>query len=117
MSDDEVSEPMITLDGEFLAGLGLGALPPDDQRSLLSAIYQQLELRVGMRLTGRMSPEELQDYEAVLDAGDDDRVRAWLQLHAPDYRQLVRKVLDEQMVELRQRRAEILEAAGVEAAQ
>ena len=117
MSDEEDAEPMITLDGEFLAGLGLGSLPPDDQRSLLSAIYQQLELNVGMRLTGRMSAEELQDYETVVDAGDDARVLAWLQVHAPDYRQLVRRVLDEQMVELRQRRAEILEAAGVQVAE
>jgi hypothetical protein len=104
---------MITLDKAFLAGLGLGELPSEDQRSLLAAIYEELELTVVMRLSERMSDEELLDYETVVDSGDDERVLAWLQEHAPDYQEVVHRVLDEQMVELRRRRAEILASAGV----
>lgn len=88
-------ERMITLDEEFLAGLGLGDLPCDDQRGLLEAIYQQLELDVGLRLTERLSREELQEFNALMDAGDEDEALAWLQLHAPDYQELVRAALDE----------------------
>lgn len=107
---------MITLDEEFLAGLGLGDLPAEDQRSLLGAIYEQLELTVGMRLAQRLSENELLEFEALVDAGDEGGLSAWLEGHVPDYPEVIRGALDEQMAELRQRRAEILEAAGVDVA-
>ena len=105
---------MIKLDEEFLAELGLGGLPPEDQKSLLAAIYEHLELTVGQRLAERMSDAELQEYEAILDSGDEEQASAWLQQHAPDSSEIVRELHNAQIEELRRRRNEILEAVGVD---
>lgn len=105
---------MISLDEEFLSGLGLGDLSPDDQQSLLTAVYEQLEFSVGRRLVKCMSASERREFETLVDGGDEGQQLAWLQEHVPGYSQIVREALDEQMEELRQRRGEILEAVGVD---
>lgn len=73
------------LDAQFLADCGLQGLNADDAASLLAATQNELELRVGTKLSNGLSDEQLTEFECFMDR-DEDAVRAWAAHHAPNYR-------------------------------
>src|SRR5690606_39862551 len=76
---------MFQLDDKFLEDLGLGELPAEQRKAFLEHVYSQLELRVGTRLSEGLSEEQLSEFESFVDR-DTEKVREWVQKHAPDYR-------------------------------
>jgi len=46
---------MFQLDDQFLNDIGLGNLPDDQKKPFLQHIYDELELRVGTRLSDGMN--------------------------------------------------------------
>jgi hypothetical protein len=50
----------------------------------LQHIYDELELRVGTRLSDGMSDAQLEEFESIIDHKD-EVVVAWLTVNAPDY--------------------------------
>lgn len=100
---------MISLDFEWLHGLGLGALSEEDKRSLLRSVYEELETRVGARLAEGMTLEQLLEFEAFMDAGDEQGAKQWLDDNAPDHTKIPQVVLDEIGEELRSRSDELLQ--------
>lgn len=75
---------MFQLDDKFLADIGLGDLPEDQKKPFLQHIYDELELRVGTRLSEGMSDAQLEEFEAIIDHKEDVIVQ-WLETHAPNY--------------------------------
>lgn len=75
---------MFQLDDKFLADIGLNELPEDQKKAFLQHIYDELELRVGTKLSDGMSDEQLEEFEAIIDRND-DTIRSWLEAHVPDY--------------------------------
>lgn len=75
---------MFKLDDTFLDELGLGSLPAEQKRAFLEHVYNQLELRVGTRLSDGLSSEQLAEFESFIDR-DMEKVRAWVNANAPDY--------------------------------
>lgn len=75
---------MFQLDDKFLADLGLDSLPGDQKQAFLQHIYQELEYRVGVRLSEGLSDAQLAEFESFIDR-DEDKVRAWIGAHAPNY--------------------------------
>jgi len=75
---------MFQLDDKFLSDVGLQDMPEDQKKAFLQHIYNELELRVGTRLSDGMSDEQLEEFESIIDRKD-DVVRAWLSKHTPDY--------------------------------
>lgn len=75
---------MFTLDDEFLANVGLANLPASERAGLLQHIYEELELRVGTRLSGGMTDAQLTEYESILDR-DYPRIAEWLDTNVPDF--------------------------------
>lgn len=75
---------MFQLDDKFLADVGLQDLPDDQKKAFLQHIYDELELRVGTKLSEGMSDAQLEEFEAIIDHKD-ETVTAWLAQHAPDY--------------------------------
>lgn len=53
-------------------------------------LYPLLEEIVGERLSTRMSPAELDEFESLVDTNDEDGASAWLAKHAPDYHEIIR---------------------------
>jgi len=53
-------------------------------------LYPLLEENVGERLSSRMSPAELDEFESLVDADDEAGASAWLAEHVPDYHEVVR---------------------------
>jgi len=75
---------MFQLDDKFLADVGLQDMPEEQKKPFLQHIYDELELRVGTRLSEGMSDAQLEEFESIIDRKD-DVVTAWLAQYAPNY--------------------------------
>ncbi|MFZ1360742.1 MAG: DUF5663 domain-containing protein [Candidatus Saccharimonadales bacterium] len=75
---------MFQLDDTFLADIGLNDLPEDQKQPFLQHIYEELELRVGTRLSDGLSDAQLEQFEKIIDR-DMPTVDAWLQQFVPSY--------------------------------
>ena len=75
---------MFQLDDKFLADVGLQDLPDEQKKAFLQHIYDELELRVGTKLSDGMSDAQLEEFEAIIDRKD-EVVTTWLAAHVPDY--------------------------------
>lgn len=75
---------MFQLDDKFLQDVGLGDLPEDQKKLFLDHFREQLELRVGTRLSEGLSDAQLEEFESFIDRKD-DRVNAWLASNVPNY--------------------------------
>lgn len=97
---------MFQLDDQFLKDLGLDQLPEDQKQAFKEHIYNELELRVGVRLSDGLTEEQLTEFESFVDR-DDEKVRAWVSAHAPDY------VNDQSYKQLKQNAPEGVDEATV----
>ena len=75
---------MFQLDDKFLADVGMDELPEEQKKAFLQHIYDELELRVGTKLSDGMSDAQLEEFESIIDRKD-EAVTAWLTQQAPDY--------------------------------
>jgi len=75
---------MFQLDDQFLKELGLDQLPENEKQAFLEHIYNELEMRVGIRLSEGLSDEQMSEFEAFVDRNE-EKVRAWVMRYAPDY--------------------------------
>jgi hypothetical protein len=75
---------MFQLDDKFLQDVGLNDLPDEQKKAFLQHIYDELELRVGTKLSEGMSEQQLQEFEAFVDR-DEDKVRDWFAKNLPTY--------------------------------
>lgn len=75
---------MFQLDDQFLQDVGLGDLPDDQKKLFLDHFREQLELRVGTRLSDGLSDQQLEEFESFIDRKDDN-VNAWLAANVPNY--------------------------------
>ena len=76
---------MFQLDEKFLEEIGLNELPEEQKKPFLQHIYDELELRVGTKLSEGMSDDQLSEFESIIDRKD-EIVVAWLAKFAPDYK-------------------------------
>lgn len=77
---------MFQLDDQFLQDIGLADLPEDQKKPFLQHVYDQLEYRVGVRLSEGMSDAQLEEFEAIIDKKQ-EVIDAWIAQYAPDYAQ------------------------------
>jgi len=75
---------MFQLDDTFLADIGLTNLPDDQKQAFLQHIYEELELRVGTRLSDGLSDAQLEQFEKVIDR-DQATIEGWIAQYAPNY--------------------------------
>ena len=85
---------MFKLDDNFLAELGLAALPAEEKKKMLAHIYETLELRVGMKLAENMSDAQLDDFEKLMDSGNEAGALTWLETNVPNYKEVVASELE-----------------------
>jgi hypothetical protein len=106
---------MFKLDNTFLTNLGLGDLPVDEKNKLLQAIYERLEMNVGMRLAEKMTDQQLDEFESFIDSNDEAGALRWLEANFPNYKQVVAEELEKLKQEVGQSAPQILEAAKQDA--
>lgn len=76
---------MFQLDDKFLEDIGLSNLPDEQKQAFLQHIYEELELRVGTKLSDGLSDVQLEEFEKIIDK-DEVAITAWVSAHAPDYK-------------------------------
>jgi len=78
-----------------LVSMGCDSVPVDlVVRAWRETLYPELESRVGARLTIGLSDAQLDEFEALVDADDDDGASHWLSDHVPHYPQIVAEEFD-----------------------
>ena len=102
---------MYQLDDKFLQDLGLGGMPDDQKRAFLQHLYEELELRVGTRLSEGMTDEQLSEFERLIDVNDQQGALHWLETNRPNYKQVVAEELEKLRQEIIQNRDAILGGA------
>ncbi len=75
---------MFQLDDKFLADIGLNTLPDEQKQAFLQHIYEELELRVGTRLSDGLTDQQLEEFEKIIDR-DQATIDGWLASHVQDY--------------------------------
>ncbi len=104
---------MHQIDDNYLATLGLGALPQDEKEKMKVHIYETLEMRVGMRLASNMSDAQLAEFEQLMNNQDDAGALKWLETNFPNYKDVVKDELNKLTEEIKQAAPEILKASGI----
>jgi hypothetical protein len=92
---------VIKLDDDLLAEMGFQDLPPDHRRTILAALYEELEMRVGYRLSSTMSLRQIDEFEGFVRTNDEPGALAWLEAQFPDYREVVSSEFNKLLAELR----------------
>lgn len=77
---------MFQLDDKFLEEVGLGGLPDEQRQMFLDHFREQLELRVGTKLSEGLSDAQLQEFESFIDRKE-DKVNEWITANVPQYEQ------------------------------
>jgi len=75
---------MFQLDDQFLQDIGLADLPEEQRKPFLQHVYDQLEYRVGVRLSEGMSDNQLEEFESIIDRKP-EIIDAWVAQYSPDF--------------------------------
>lgn len=95
----------IRVDEDFMKHVGLADMPTDEKVAFMDLAQAELEMRVGQGLGELLSPEQLQEFEAITDTAE---ASAWLSKNAPTYRRMTVEVFEKFKQEVREDRAKIL---------
>lgn len=75
---------MFQLDDKFLEDIGLADLPEEQRKPFLQHVYDQLEYRVGVRLSEGMSDAQLEEFESIIDRKT-EVIDAWVAQYVPAF--------------------------------
>lgn len=99
---------MFKLDESFLASVGLGDMPEEQKKAFLKHLYEELELRVGLKLSEGMSQEQLKEFSGLVDKSDEDGALKWLETHRPNFKDIVGEELEKLRTEILKNKDQIL---------
>lgn len=99
---------MFHFDNGFLQSVGLNDLPEDQKANFLQLLYEELEVRVGSRLSEGMDDKLLAEFVKLSDADDNVGALEWLEKNRPDYKQVVTEELEKLKQEVMQNKDKIL---------
>lgn len=100
---------MFQFDDSFLDSLGLSDMPEEEKKAFLQHLYEELELRVGTRLSEGMSDAQLASFEKLVDGNDEDGALNWLEANRPDYKAVVAEELEKLKQEVISNKDKIVE--------
>lgn len=79
----------ITFDQAYLASLGLQELGEEVGQLFLSHVRATLELRTGQRVSACLDEPQLDEFDALFQAGDQAGAHAWLERNCPSHKAIV----------------------------
>lgn len=85
---------MFQFDESFLETVGLSGMPEEEKENFLQYAQDQLEVRIGEKMSEGLSEEQLDEFERIID-NDQETVQKWLD-NAGDYKndEIYKKLLD-----------------------
>ena len=96
-------------DEQFLQELGLSAMPENEKQDFLNYIQEQLEIRIGERISKGLTETQLNEFDLIADPAE---AAKWLEKNRPDYREIVTRTINEMKDEIRANRNKLV---GVDA--
>ncbi len=85
--------------GSFIEGIlfekGADALPQEVQDQMKQDLLERVERRINIAMLAAMPPEEVVNFEKILDAGSDTAVQAFVARHVPHADEVIAKELVE----------------------
>ena len=76
---------MYQLDDKFFEGIGIERMSPQEAAVFKQHVQEELETRVGERITDGFSNEKLEEFEKIIDDAP-GFVDNWLMINVPDFR-------------------------------
>jgi protein-tyrosine-phosphatase len=95
-------------DETFLADVGLSAMPAEVKKEFLEFVQEELEIRIGERISRGLTEEQLSEFDTITDQAEATK---WLEKNRPDYREIVTRTINEMKEEIRTNRAKLVGAA------
>ena len=92
---------------QFLQEMGLSAMPEEEKRRFLDYIQEELEVRIGERISRGLTDEQLRQFDLITDQVE---ATEWLEKNRPDYREIVTRTIEEMKEEIRANRAKLIGA-------
>ena len=94
-------------DEQFLQEMGLSAMPEDQKQQFLDYVQEELEVRIGERISRGLTEVQLNEFDMINDVNE---AREWLERNRPDYREIVARTIEEMKEEIRANRAKLVGA-------
>ena len=79
-------------DEKFLQEMGLSAMPEDQKRQFLDYVQEELEIRIGERISRGLTETQLNEFDMITDPAE---AAKWLEKNRPDYREIVNRTINE----------------------
>ncbi|MBR3156812.1 hypothetical protein IKF20_00035 [Candidatus Saccharibacteria bacterium] len=92
---------------QFLQEMGLSAMPEEQKQKFLDYIQEELEIRIGERISRGLTEEQLNEFDMITDQAEATK---WLEKNRPDYREIVNRTIEELKAEIRANRARLVGA-------
>ena len=84
-------------DDNFLQEMGLSAMPEDQKQQFLDYIQEELEVRIGERISKGLTEVQLNEFDMITDQSEATK---WLEKNRPDYREIVNRTIEEMKAEI-----------------
>ncbi len=94
-------------DEKFLQEMGLMAMPENQKQQFLDYIQEELEVRIGERISRGLTEVQLNEFDMITDPLE---AAKWLEKNRPDYREIVNRTINEMKEEIRANRAKLVGA-------
>ena len=94
-------------DEQFLQEMGLSAMPEEQKKQFLDYVQEELEVRIGERISKGLTEAQLAEFDALTDQAEISR---WLQANRPDYREIVTRTINEMKDEILANRSKLVGA-------
>lgn len=92
-------------DENFLQEMGLSAMPEDQKQAFLKYIQEELEVRIGERISKGLTEVQLNEFDLITDQAEATK---WLEKNRPDYREIVTRTIEEMKAEIRANRSKLI---------
>ena len=94
-------------DYKFLQEMGLTAMPEDKKQKFLDYVQEELEVRIGERISKGLTQTQLNEFDMITDPAE---AANWLEKNRPDYREIVNRTIEEMKEEIRANRSKLVGA-------
>jgi hypothetical protein len=92
-------------DEQFLVEMGLSAMPEEQKQKFLDYVQEELEVRIGERISRGLTEEQLNEFDQISDPGE---AAKWLEKNRPDYREIVNRTIEDMKAEIRANRDKLV---------
>ena len=92
-------------DENFLQEMGLSAMPEDEKQKFLDYIQEEVEVRIGERISKGLTETQLNEFDQITDQAEATK---WLEKNRPDYREIVTRTINEMKEEIRANRSKLI---------